>query len=291
MTATTDMPPDDDLNRFDSDAAPVLSRTVLPTVARYVVASQAPPRLTETVAVAERVRASLQSFTDGAPVFSGKAPDGTPLEGHGHAFIFCEAHRGHGRISHVTIHAPMGFDGQAQQALGRLVKVWGHGGHDLQLVLTGIGRPRDFEGCDTDAGQCPLLASASVWESHTPFVPTRHAKYTKAGRPKLDERGLLIGSPEHDLTRLLAVLFAGRYGGGRELAPVRVERVAETRLGGRPTRWSAFRTLRVHGGGRRSSAVGYGFRVEFPEPVSGPIAVGYGAHFGLGTFKPEEGPL
>lgn len=26
--------------------------------------------------------------------------------------------------------------------------------------------------------------------------------------------------------------------------------------------------------------------IEFLEPVSGPIAVGYGAHFGLGLFVP-----
>jgi CRISPR-associated endonuclease/helicase Cas3 len=30
-----------------------------------------------------------------------------------------------------------------------------------------------------------------------------------------------------------------------------------------------------------------GFRIEFPEIVRGPIAIGYGAHFGLGLFVPE----
>ena len=50
----------------------------------------------------------------------------------------------------------------------------------------------------------------------------------------------------------------------------------------------AARTLRKSGDGRRSTATGYGFRVEFPEPVRGPIAVGYGAHFGLGVFAPGE---
>ncbi len=249
----------------------------LPTTARYLVASQAPPRLTEAVAVAEKVRATLQSHSDGLRVFSGKAADGKPLAGHRHAFILCEAEPGRGRVRQVTVYAAMGFDERAREALGRLVRVWGHGGHDLQLVLAGIGRRQDFAGLDAAAGRCPLLAKARVWVSHTPFVPTRHPKSTRTGRPKLDAAGLQIGSPEHDLRRLLAAGWS---------PPVRVAPLYETRLGGRPTRWSAFRTLRLRGGGWHATAVGHGFRLEFAEPVRGPIAVGYGAHFGLGAFTP-----
>ncbi len=232
------------------------------------------------MAVAEKIREALQHHSDGAAVFSGKTADGKPLTGHGHAFIFCEA-AGHGRLRYFTVHAPMGFDDRAQRALSRLVRVWGHGGHELQMVFAGLGQPGSFAGLDAGAGQCPLLAEARVWISHTPFVPTRHPKATRTGRPKLDDRGTQIGSPEHDLRRLLAERFP-------EL--LTVERAPETYLGGRPTRWSAFRTLRKRGSGRRSTAIGYGFRVEFAEPVRGPIAVGYGAHFGLGAFTPEPSP-
>ncbi|NIU74397.1 MAG: hypothetical protein GWN71_12655, partial [Gammaproteobacteria bacterium] len=108
-------------------------------------------------------------------------------------------------------------------------------------MLAGIGAPEDFAGLDTVAGQCPLLAEARVWVSHTPFVPTRHPKATRAGRPKIGARGLQVGSPEHDLRRLLA---------DRSPEPAAVTRLRETKLGGRPTRWSAFRTLRTQGGGR-----------------------------------------
>ncbi|NIU74398.1 MAG: hypothetical protein GWN71_12660, partial [Gammaproteobacteria bacterium] len=57
-------------------AVPPARPQPLPTVARYVVASQAPPRLTEAVAVAERIRQALQRHSDGAEVFSGKSADG-----------------------------------------------------------------------------------------------------------------------------------------------------------------------------------------------------------------------
>ena len=42
------------------------------------------------------------------------------------------------------------------------------------------------------------------------------------------------------------------------------------------------------GEGRRAGSVGYGFRIEFPESVQGPVALGYGAHFGMGGFEVEK---
>jgi hypothetical protein len=37
---------------------------------------------------------------------------------------------------------------------------------------------------------------------------------------------------------------------------------------------------------------GFALRLTFPEPVMVPFAIGYGAHFGLGQFAPDEsGPL
>ena len=31
---------------------------------------------------------------------------------------------------------------------------------------------------------------------------------------------------------------------------------------------------------------GNAFTITFPEPISGPLALGYGSHFGLGLFQP-----
>lgn len=33
---------------------------------------------------------------------------------------------------------------------------------------------------------------------------------------------------------------------------------------------------------------GVAFRLTFAEPISGPLALGYGAHFGLGLFVPLD---
>ena len=257
---------------------PRRNQSRLPTAARFAVASQVPPRLTDAVSMAERLRTALMSRSDAAQVFSGKHVDGRPLEGHSHAFLLPEANGRHGRITHVSVYAPMGFDQYARRAMDSLRSVWGRGGHDVQLVLLGVGQPEDFAGQDVRAGGSPLFLASSVWESRTPFVPTRHPKASRRGVPKLDAAGLQIGSAEHDLRRLLQEQ-------GLPL-PVRIERLETTSLSGKPTRWLEFRTQRSRGNGARAANAGTGFRIHFAEPVRGPIAVGYGAHFGLGMFSP-----
>lgn len=254
------------------------SESAQSTVARFAVASQVPPRLIDGISLAEKIRQALIKCSDGHRVFTGKDEEGTPSTGNRHAFILPEASGKHGRVSHVTLHAPRGFDERARAALERLGRVWGHGGHDIQLILLGVGRPEDFAGLDAGAGHCPLVVEAITWESRTPFVPTRHAKVNRQGKPRVDGSGLQIGSPEHDLRRLL------REGGFPE--PVAVEPVNATDLGGKHTPWLRFRTIRKLGDGARGANRGFGFKITFAEPVRGPIALGYGAHFGLGQFVP-----
>jgi CRISPR-associated protein Csb2 len=104
----------------------------------------------------------------------------------------------------------------------------------------------------------------------------------------LDAQRRQIGGPQHDVTRLLQQGATP----AEHLPEVQsVEPVAATPLGGKFTRWLAFRTRRSNGGGRRGPCVPTGFRITFAEPVRGPLALGYGAHFGLGAFVPESTPF
>jgi CRISPR-associated protein Csb2 len=259
------------------DPAPARPRRVsgtLPTVARFAVSSAVLPRLTRAVSVAERIHQSLVKFSDQAPVFTGKA-HGQPLQGHQHAFIFCEANGPRDAITHVTVHAPMGFDDAPRHALEVLARsgVWGHGGHDLQLVLLGLGDAGTF-------ADCPLFGPAKVWRSLTPFVSTRHPKTHRDGRPKLDADGWWLGSPMQDLRRLLTEA-------GRPL-PTKLEPLDTIPVGSRRLRPLEFQTDRFHGEGRRGSQAGAAFKLTFAEHVTGPLALGYGAHFGLGLFVPAD---
>lgn len=278
--------PTDLLSASALSRAPRPRQGALPSVARFAVASQAPPRLTDALSMGERVRKSLMSWAgpDPCPVFAGKDAAGRPLEGHQHAFILSEANHKHGQITHLTVYAALGFDDQARKAL-RGGTVWGRGGHDVQLVLLGVGGPADFAGPNIDAGHCPLFLESDTWISRTPFVPTRHPKRRRGGAQKLDAHGRIIGGPEHDLARLLAE--AGFP------PPAAIDPLPEGWLGGKKTSWLDFHTRRSGGGGRRGAPRGFGFVLSFTQPVRGPIAVGYGAHFGLGTFVPAgiyDGP-
>lgn len=250
-----------------------------PTVGRYAVGGR-PPRLTDGITLAERVHAALVELSDGSSTFTGCDEAGRPLSGHGHAFILPESVEALGRgrsgeVTHVTVYAPGGFGSREVAALEALREVGGSG-LDVQLTLSGLGRPESFGGSDAAGGDSPLLAESRSWVSRTPFVPTRYPKATRAGAPKLDPAGRQIGSPEHELLRLLGLA------GFPE--PVAVESVSFTEIAGERVGWSSFRRARNRGDGRRAGSAGYGFRIEFPEPVRGPVAVGYGAHFGMGTF-------
>jgi CRISPR-associated protein Csb2 len=260
---------------------------IRPTVARFAVASKNSPQLTDTIILADRVHAALVSLSNGSRIFTGCDEQGKPLQGNRHAHVFCESNNAlakgiDGEITHITIYAPAGFESEDQRTVQDLNNVWGGDDLKTQVILQGFGQPQDFGGIDLERGQCPLLARSRTWVSRTPFLPTRHPKVTRAGALKRDASGLQIGSSEHELRRLLGL------SGFPE--PVLVEKVAGTSLGGRNIPWHAFLRQRETGKGRpAANGAGYGFRIEFPETVQGPVAVGYGAHFGMGGFV-GDGP-
>ena len=255
----------------------------LSTVARYAVVSTVAPRIRQAISIGERVHDALCKWSDQgkgrATVFTGLDEHGNPGTNHQHAHIFCEANGPRDAVTHITVWAPMGFDEAACLALRRLNKVWGHGGHDIRLILHGIGQAADFK-------ECPLLGTAKDWRSLTPFVSTRHAKTFRDGRPKMDDNGWQHGSAPHDLLRLLALSPAWPGATIRRLD----ERAQPFAFGHRNLRSLQFQTNRREGAGKRGQNSGAAFLIEFPEPVHGPIALGYGAHFGLGLFVPVPNP-
>lgn len=251
--------------------------------ARYAVKGRRVPPLTQALLLAERVHQSLVSLakdTNSVSVFTGLDVHGVPLRGNQHAYVFAESH-GHpeGDITHVCVCSRMPFGPSGERALEQLRQVWGVGEHALDLLMIACGTASELGGMNARAGRCPALTSAcSVWGSRTPFVPTRHPKQNRAGVARRDETGLQIGGPEHDLRRLIAE--------SRLPVPLAVRELDYATINCESVPWTAFRTVRTTGGGRRGAGGICGFEVTFPTPVAGPINVGYGAHFGLGLFEP-----
>lgn len=244
------------------------------TIARYRVVSRVRPPLTAAVAIGDRLRQALMSHSRGddglpLPVFSGKDASGVPLRDRGHAYYLPADDDRDGRIDHLLVWARCGFDADARSAIERLQWLWGDEGFDLELALVSFGTREDYGNpqANPDRGSPAQLGPARMWESRTPFVLVRHPK-RRGGR--------LLDGPEEQLRRELGYLGLPK--------PVAIEPIEGTEAGVY-TPWHRYLLRRREGGGSRGTQRGLGFRIVFAEPVWGPIAIGYGAHQGLGQFE------
>ena len=255
-----------------------------PAFARYLLDARPLPPVTQTLAVGELARRAAMArygkANDGerSTMLSGRAPDSRPLEGHRHAFYLATDEDQDGRLEHLTIVAPGGFSAGDLAALNSLTRLNpGSGGTELELLLLGTGSLTDLSQVGGPIGP------AATWVSGTPFVLSRHPKTYRSGQAKFRENGLQADGPEDQVRR--------EWAQRRELDAslpelLYVETVTGTAAGGRALRWLEFRRWRSRG---RGSATPHatGFRLTFAAAVTGPVALGYGCHFGLGLFLPE----
>jgi len=239
---------------------PVLAPS--PTVARFLVDSPALPPLTDAVLIADLARRAAMAWFGrlhgggASPTLSGKDERGRPLQGHRHAFYLATDEDGDRRIDHLTIFAPAGLSRAEEEAIANVrVLQPGRGRPPVNLVLAGFGR--------TEAFRTPLFGAATVWRSHTPFIPVRHPKIRGAGTEKR-----VLDSPIDQL-----ILELQRRGLPR---PSRVRYL-------RGARWLEFR---LHRPRQEPPGAAHGFEIEFDREVQGPIVLGRSSHFGLGVFLP-----
>lgn len=233
------------------------------------------PRRTRTLPQAELVHRALVARTSrgvrtDCPELTGRGSDRKPLTGHRHAHILPVDLDGDGYLDHILIYAKMGLGPAAQWALRTLERTWTKGGvGELQVALAGQG---DLDHLRTlpatlARGVAQLLgpeAGCRVWCSATPFVAPRFQKSRGANtlegqvNAELASRGLPAATVEFlpwtDQTREMRhAVRVRRY----PASPPPVD-------------------------------IGYAVRVSFDTPVSGPLTLGYGSHFGLGLFQAES---
>ncbi len=260
------------------------------TVARYLLAGRPLPRIEDTVKIGELMRlAALSKFgwelvesngrrrPKAPPVISGRDPEGKPLRNssHSHAFWLPEDADGDGWIDHITVYAPEGFGHEVKVKLDRLTRLWVNqsGDHDengkskaleWRLALEGFGNPDDF------ADSSAILGTGKHWESLTPFLATGHLKaqgYFKEIKRLLKLRGIVAESL---------------------LNQIEVEVLPEIKIGGAPRRTTHFHRFRSRGREKQPDTQGALLRLSFPEPIKGPLCLGYASHFGLGLFVLES---
>jgi CRISPR-associated protein Csb2 len=224
------------------------------------------PRITDALPVAEIVRIKLMGLHRGivgspaavSPRFSGKDARGRPLRGHRHCRIMPRDEDHDGCIDHLMVVAgePLGWDEcQAIAGLSRFRETPAE--PFIQCLPLRWGTPEE------------LFPPARVFTSLTPFVLPR---FYRRGR------GSFPAWVAAELHREAANLGLG----GLEI----LARPPGYRIHGALIPWTDF--ARARKGERPRPA--YGFTIRFPEPVSGPLAMGYASHFGMGQFVPLHSP-
>jgi len=203
------------------------------------------------------------------PELTGKNDADQPLQNHHrHAHTIPLDLDGDGHLDHILIHAEMGLQDNAQRAIRSLRRTWTKGGAgDLQLAVVGSGSVSTFTELAGKWGQAyrklvAMPGGALAWRSITPLVLPRFLK--RRGR------NTLLGQINSELDSRHLPLANN--------VEIDIELTKKLRH---------FVRQRKHGGSDPPMDQGYAVRIIFAEPVMGPLALGYGSHFGLGLFEQE----
>ncbi len=212
---------------------------------------------------------------------SGKDSSGNPLlGGHRHAFYLPTDENGNGRLDHLTIWTPGGLREKEFEAVVRVNELNpGDGREPVRLSYLAHGKEEDFRGVSR------LFGESRRWRSLTPYVLPRHVKF----RGPIDENGQkrMVDGPEEQIRREVSL----RYPDWPRLLSVtqanRRDRMSPMRSG-RFNGFRPFEFFRYRRGGGSSGGGAFNFTLEFEEPVSGPMALGFACHYGLGVFVPVD---
>lgn len=260
-----------------------------PEAARFVLAGRPAPQIEEALRVGDLARLALMSkFAKGAaPVEILGRDDNGPLRydpAHAHAFFLPEDADGDGRIDHLVVYCHGGFSSGARNALDGLTRLWfEYGSVDEESGE----RPRkewrlaleDIDKLESVAGTSRLLSASRHWRAVTPLFKTRFDKK----RPTTFDT--LVASYRLEIVRE----WQRRY---PAVPPPVIEPICSKAdshrfalgISGRERSPLAFVRTRHGRGGRRADMSGGFFTLTFDREVQGPIALGWGAHFGLGLF-------
>ena len=194
---------------------------------------------------------------------------------HPHAFYIPADEDGDGGLDTLTIWAPGGLSEDDVYALASMRDLYTRAREArVRLSYLGHGIASDFDGVS------PLFCESSSWKSVTPYIPSRHlprrgrysvkkrAGWEKQARREIEERGC-----EWNLE---SVNFK-RSADGARLTPL-------SQSGGNAPLAAQFFKHRANGA-RVNAAMT--LTLEFSEAVRGPVAFGYGCHFGMGLFAPS----
>lgn len=231
------------------------------TAVNFILSGRPLPRVEDTLRIGELMRVATmgqckRAFGDESipPIFSGHdLPQGNR---HRHAFYLPWDSNDDGKLDRILVYVPDGMGDAEQRALTKVQRLWESGGTEWRLVLEGGGRP------DVAAN---LTRSSTIWESVTPYLHPWHVKKRLSIEDQIRRECRERGIPEPLAVQTFDEMNIGR---GRKRRPIHFHRFRSRRGLTQPDRVGSFQ------------------RLTFPEPIAGPLALGFGCHYGLGLFRP-----
>jgi CRISPR-associated protein Csb2 len=224
---------------------------------QYVLSGAPLPRVEETLRIGELFRQAVMAnaaevFGQAAipPLLSGH--DLPATQRHQHAFYLPWDSDGDGRIDRLLLHVPAGLGEPEQIAAGRLQRLWSREGARWTVTVDRIGTPEGVGG---------LCGRSAVWQSVTPYLHPWHRKKGFGVAEQVQRECRARGLREPLVVERLSTIAGG---GGRPLRSVDFERVRSKLRVAQPDKNGSF------------------LRLTFAETIHGPVALGFGCHFGLG---------
>ncbi len=238
------------------------------TTARFLLLGKPLPRIEDTLRIGELMRMTVMNAfgKDEAgkplapPLFSGHD---LPKEStHQHAFYLPFDSNGNGYLDRVALHVPAGMNQTAQRIIDELSrrkrKLWDSNGGEWRLLFEGMGGHEVFS---------ELTASSRQWVSLTPYLHPWHTKKNFNVAAQIRRECEIRGLPELENLKHVNTIKVGN----RSLMPIRFRR---------------FRSLRRNQ--IQPDCRGSFWELNFAEPITGPLALGFACHFGLGLFAPNN---
>jgi len=232
------------------------------TTIRFALYGKPLPRIEEAVKIGELARVALMHLTERhlgqiPALLSGHdLPAGNR---HAHTFFLPEVNT-EGRIDHLLVHAPGGFDAALVRAMQNLNRLFTRDGSEWRGIYEGAGDIHTF------SNDCRYAGSSSVWRSVTPYLRPWHLKKNFGLTEQIHRECRLRGLPD----------------------PITIRPLDEVTVGSRPRRAVHFYRFRGKHGLTQPDTSGTLLEVVFSESQSGPLALGFGCHFGLGLFTPAH---
>ena len=234
------------------------------TTARFALYGKPLPRWENAVQVGEWVRNAVMSA---AKKMLGPTRIPAKLSGHSkerkdnhqHAFYLPEDADHDGYIDHFIVHLPGGMDDDIIQILQNLTRIYAGNKGEWVVILEDM-----MNGHKEPVIPSPLLGMSPFWRSWTPYLHPWFVKKKFGVVDQIKKECRLRGLPEIVGLQPLPSIRVGP----RQRTPVHFRRFRSKRGLTQPDRRGSF------------------WEITFAEPIRGPLALGFGCHFGLGIFRP-----